>query len=106
LIISAVIPSAWYSIHHFSAVASRNTWSLVIVAIRASQAAQFNPQQEISFSIYVDLAVFAGFPAIRIAARASNTRSCAGVNTRTRFLELPVFLHEHLDRDGSHGNSQ
>jgi hypothetical protein len=43
--------SALKATFHFSAVAFLSSSSLLIVATLASQAAQFNPQHEISFSI-------------------------------------------------------
>jgi hypothetical protein len=43
---------------HFSAVAFLSSSSLLIVAILASQVAQFNPQQEISFSIFLIIKIF------------------------------------------------
>jgi hypothetical protein len=52
-IISGVRPCALCSKFHFSAVFARNSSSLDMVAILASQEAQFNPQQAISYSIFI-----------------------------------------------------
>lgn len=53
LIISGVMPCALYWTIHFSAVLVRNSLSFAIVAILASQAAQFKPQHAIIFPIFI-----------------------------------------------------
>ena len=51
-IISHVIPGALNSLLHFSAVIFLSSSSFAMVAFRASQSAQFMPQQAIIFPIF------------------------------------------------------
>jgi hypothetical protein len=57
LIFSGVISGELYIVRHLSAVDFLSSSSLLMVAILASQVAQFNPQHEISFSIGVSFRI-------------------------------------------------
>jgi hypothetical protein len=86
LIISGVISGELYIVRHFSAVDFLSSSLLLIVAILASQVAQFNPQHEISFSMEVSF----GFCICHIKYMKKHPR--AALLEEYFFCELP--LHE------------